>query len=177
MIQTRSAYIQNEKTEMLAEGLTLQDINGFNFDNEYYNLLIDYIKAGNKITNEVYNDLPQGQQYHFTKHYNFNNDKIIDSDYQQELEKSKKHVEENYNKYLSEQQQKQQEQDLKEQKEKQNTIRELTKELEQQQNKLFDYSKLSPRGKMNIPKYEHEHKQRRIKESIKELENKLKMTV
>ncbi|HBY21379.1 MAG TPA: hypothetical protein DEG71_10320 [Clostridiales bacterium] len=102
MIQTRSAYIDNEKAEMLADGLTSQEINGFNFDNEYYSLLTEYIKQGNNITNEVYKDLSEGQQYHFNKHYNSNNDKIINSEYEQELEESKKLTEEKFSNYLVE---------------------------------------------------------------------------
>jgi len=52
-------------------------------------------------------------------------------------------------------------------------IKELAEELETLQNNLFDYNKLSPIGKMNIPKYEYERKQERIKTEIAELQNKL----
>jgi len=173
MIQTRSAYINNEKTEMLAEGLTLSEVNGFNFDNEYYDLLVNYIKAGNKITNEVYKDLPEGQQYHFTKHYNINNDKIINSDYEQELKEAKKLNDEKFNKYLSEKETKRKEQELRDLKVKQRVIKELAEELEQLKNNLFDYNKLSPIGKMNIPEYEHDRRQEKVKTKIKELKNKL----
>ena len=104
MIQTRSVYIETEKALMLADGLTSQEIEGFNstMDNEYYDLLISHVKQGNKISNEVYKDLTQGQQYHFNKHYNYRNDKVINNDYEQELEESKKQVEEKFSNYLVE---------------------------------------------------------------------------
>ena len=173
MIQTRSAYIDNEKAEMLADGLTSQEINGFNFDNEYYNLLINHVKQGNKITNEVYKDLSQGQQYHFNKYYNFNNDKVINSDYEQELEKSKKLNDKKFNKYLQEKETERKEQELRDLKVKQRVIKELAEELEQLKNNLFDYNKLSPIGKMNIPEYEHDRRQEKVKTKIKKLKNKL----
>ena len=173
MILTRSAYINNEKTEMLADGLTSQEINGFNFDNEYYNLLVNYVKQGNKISNEVYKDLPEGQQYHFNKHYNFNNDKIINSDYEQELKEVKKLNDDKFNKYLQEKETEQKEQELRDLKVKQRVIKELTEELEILQGRLFDYNELSEIGKRNIPRYEHEQKQEKVKTKIKELKNKL----
>ena len=163
MILTRSAYINNEKIEMLADGLTSQEINGFNFDNEYYDMLVNYVKQGNKISNEVYKDLSQGQQYHFTKHYNYNNDKIINSDYEQELKESKKLNDEKSNKYLQEKELERQEQEQRDLKVKQMAIKKLAEELEILQGRLFDYNKLSEIGKRNIPRYEHDRRQEKVK--------------
>jgi len=170
MILTRSAYIQNEKTEMLAEGLPLSDINGFNFDNEYYNLLKDYVKQGNKISNEVFKDLPQGQKHHFIKHYNYNNDKIINSDYDQQLAESKKLNDEKFNKYLLEKESERKEQEQRDLKVK---IRELTQELELLKCNLFNYDKLSVIVKRNYAEHDHNKKQDKIKNEIAEINSKI----
>jgi len=173
MIQTRSAYIANEKALMLVDGLSSQEIEGFNFDNEYYDLLVSHVKAGNKISNEVYKDLTQGQQYHFTKHYNSRNDKIIDNDYEQELKEGKKLTEEKYSKYLVEKETERKEQELRDLKVKQKAIQELAEELEQLEGRLFDYNKLSDIGKWKIPEYEHNKRKEIIRKRIKELKNNL----
>jgi len=170
MIQTRQEYITEQYKEFEAEGLQ-DDFKHFNFDNEYYALVEEHIKAGNTITQEVYNSLTQGQQYHFNKHYNFRADKIKNSYYQKEIEKDRKTNEKDFEEYLL---QKQQKQNLKDQKEKQNIIRELNQEIECLQINLFDYSRLSPIGQRNISRYSHECKQTEIKEKIADIRKQIK---
>ncbi|PGK51827.1 hypothetical protein CN918_28965 [Priestia megaterium] len=46
-------------------------------DNEYYEMVEKHIKQdGNTITQEVFEGLSKGQQFHFNKHYNFRQDKV-----------------------------------------------------------------------------------------------------
>jgi len=171
MTQTRSAYIATEKALMLEDGLTISEINGFNFDNEYYDLVKEHIKQGNSITNEVYKDLTEGQRYHFNKHYGIS--KIIDSDYVQGLRESKKLNDEKFNKYLLEKEIERKEQEQRDLEIKQKAIKELTEELERLKNKLYDYNKLSPIGKRNITEIQHNKRQEQIKNMIIELKNNL----
>ena len=172
MNQTRQEYITEQHQEMEAEGIKQDEYMYFNFDDEYYSLLEDHVKQGGTISQEVYNSLTQGQQYHFNKHYNFRGDKITNSDYSQAVEQIKKDNEEKQMVYRAELAQKRQEQELKE---KQNTINSITIEINQLQLSLFDYNKLSPIGKRNNNKSEFEAKQQRIKQNIMELENSIKL--
>jgi hypothetical protein len=174
MKQTRQEYIKDQQQELEKEGLKPYEILGITFDNEYYELIENHIKQGETITNEVYNSLTQGQQYHFNKHYNYRNDKVINSDYEQEIRKAKKQAEINYNKYLQEQAEKQQEQEIQEQKEKERNIKKLAQEIEQLQNNLFDYNNLSSIGKRNIKKLEHEKRQNTILQKIAKLREQIK---
>jgi len=174
MNQTRQEYITEQKRELEEEGLKPYEITGITFDQEYYELIENYIKQGGTITNEIYNSLTQGQQYHFNKHYNYRNDKVINSDYEQEIRKAKKQAEINYNKYLQEQAEKQQEQEIQEQKEKERNIKKLAQEIEQLQNNLFDYNNLSSIGKRNIKKLEHEKRQNTILQKIAKLREQIK---
>jgi len=174
MNQTRSEYIAEQQQELIAEGLKPYEIQGINFDNEYYELIENYIKQGNTITNEVYNSLTQGQQYHFNKHYNSRGDKVINSDYSQDVQVAEDQSKLDFNKYLEEQQQRQLERDLEEQKEKKNTVKRLNEEIEQLENNLFNYDKLSLIGKRNIKRVDHEQKQIEILQKINELKEQIK---
>jgi len=174
MNKTRQEYIAEQYKEFEVEGIKSDDYMDFNLDNEYYNLLAEHMKQGGTITQEIFNSLTQGQQYHFTKHYNYRNDKIINSDYEKEIIKAKEQAEKDFNKFLAQKEQKQKEQEIKDQKIKQNTINELTQEIKQLQNSLINYNRLSPIGQRNISKYDHERRQIRIKEKIADIEQKIK---
>lgn len=174
MNQTRIEYIAEQQRELETEGFKPYEIKEINFDNEYYELIENYIKQGNTITNEIYTSLTQGQQYHFNKHYNSRGDKISNSDYSKAVEATEKQTEIDFNKYLEEQQQKQLEKDLAEQKENKNTVKRLNEEIEQLQNNLFPYDKLSVIGKRNINRVDHEQKQKEINQKITELKEQIK---
>ena len=75
---------------------------------------------------------------------------------------------------MQEQEQKRQEQEIREQKKKEQARQQLTQEIEKLRNNLFDYDRLSTRGKRNITKYDHERKQAGIKEKIMGLELQIK---
>jgi len=171
---TRSEYIAEQQQELIAEGMKPYEIQELNFDNEYYELIENHLKQGNTITNEVYNSLTQGQQYHFNKHYNSRGDKVINSDYSQAVKAAEQQSKLDFNKYLGEQQQKQLEKDMQDLKENARTIKQLNEEIEQLQNNLFDYDKLSPIGKRNINRIDHERKQSEILQKISELKEQIK---
>lgn len=174
MNQMRSEYIAEQQQELLVEGFKPYEIQEINFDNEYYELIENHIKQGGVITNEAYQSLTNGQKYHFNKHYNYRNDKVINSDYNQAIEKGKEQIEENYNKYLAEQAERKQEQETTKQKENEQTIRQLNKEIEQLENNLFNYDNLSPIGKRNIKRVDHEQKQFEILQKIDKLREQIK---
>ena len=166
-METRTEYINRNKTKIETEGIYFSDCMAVTLEDEYYDeIIVKHIKAGGKIENKVYKDLTDGQKYHFNKFLNWENDKIINSDYEQEVKRLKKISDEKHKIYLQEQAKKQQEQEIREQKKREQTRQQLTQELEQLQNSLFDYDRLSARVKRNITKYDHEQKQTRIKEKI-----------
>jgi len=175
MKQTRTEYIAEQQRELASEGLTQLEIKELNFDNEYYELIENHIKQkGNTITNEVYNSLTQGQQYHFNKCYNSRGDKVVNSDYEQAIEKEKGQIEINYNQYLSEQAERQQEHEIWKQKENEQVIMELNREIEGLQYNLYDYDKFSAIGKRNIKRIDHERKQKEINQKIIELKEQIR---
>lgn len=174
-METRTEYINRSRVEIEAEGIYFSDSMAVTLEDEYYDeIIVKHIKAGGKIENKVYKDLTDGQKYHFNKFLNWENDKIINSDYEQEVKRLKKISDEKHKIYLQEQAKKQQEQEIREQKKREQTRQQLTQELEQLQNSLFDYDRLSARVKRNITKYDHEQKQARIKEKIIEIEQQIK---
>lgn len=175
MKQTRFEYITEQQSELEAEGLSQIDIKELNFDNEYYELVENHIKQkGQTITNEVYNSLTQGQQYHFNKCYNSRCDKVTNSDYSQAVEVAEQKSKNDFNKYLEEQAGRQQELEIIKQKENKLNIRHLNDEIEQLSNNLFNYENLSPKGKMNIKRIDHEQKQNEILQKITELKEQIK---
>jgi len=174
MNQTRLEYIAEQQNELEAEGLKHYEIKELNFDSEYYELIEEYVKQGGIITNEIYTSLTDGQKYHFNKHYNFRNDKVINSDYEQAVEVTKKQTEIDFNKYLAEQAERQQEKDIADLKENKNLIKRLTEEIERLENNLFNYNKLSALGKRNIKRADHERKQKEILQTIVELKERIK---
>lgn len=176
-MQIRSEYIAEQQKELAVEGLKPYEIKEIDFDEEYYTIIENHIKQSGSITNEVYNSLTDGQKYHFNKHYNYRGDKIINSNYSQAIKESKKQVEENFNKYLLELEEKQQEQQVRDLKIKEQEKIQLTDELEQLQNKLFDYNKLSLRGKRNINRSEYEQRQTRIRQRIIEIRGQIKAII
>lgn len=46
-------------------------------DNEYYSLIENKVKQGKTISEKVYNSLSNGQKFHFNKHYNSLNNKVV----------------------------------------------------------------------------------------------------
>jgi len=177
-METRTEYINRNKAEIEAEGIDFSDSIAETFSNEYYDeIVIKHIKAGGMISNEVYKDLTDGQQYHFNKFLNWDNDKIINSDYEQEVKRLKKISDEKHKIYLQEQEQKRQEQEIREQKKKEQARQQLTQEIEKLKSNLFDYDSLSVRGKRNIAKYDYERRQAGIKEKIIELEREIKSII
>lgn len=44
-------------------------------DNDYYAMVEERMKKGEKISVDVYDSLSDGQKFHFNKHYNFRGDK------------------------------------------------------------------------------------------------------
>ncbi len=169
-METRTEYINRNRAEIEAEGIFFSESIAETLENEYYDeIIVKHIKAGGRIENKIYKDLTNGQQYHFNKFLNWDNDKVINSDYEQEVKKAKEQSDKRFKIYLQEQAKKQQKQEIAEQKKKQNTIQ----EIKQLQNSLFDYNNLSPIGKRDISKYDHELKQTKIKNRITEPENKI----
>lgn len=69
---TRQEYLNKAKAVLGKEYKSLEST----IENEYYNILCDKVKAGETISEKVYNDLTEGQKYHFAKHHNYNGDKI-----------------------------------------------------------------------------------------------------
>lgn len=174
MNQTRIEYIQEQQRELIAEGMKPYEIEGLNFDDEYYALVESHIKQGNTITNEIYHSLTQGQQYHFNKHHNPRGDKVINSDYSQAIESAQEQSKINYDRYLEEQKQRQQENDIQDLKEREISIKRLNEEIKQLENNLFDYEKLNAIGKRNIRRADHEQKQQEIQQKILELREQIK---
>jgi len=174
MNQTRTEYISEQRAELAIEGLTPLEIQELNFDNEYYTLVEDHLKQGKNITNEMYNDLTQGQKYHFNKKYNSRGDKVLNSDYTQTIEAGEKQIESDFNKYLEGQKQIKLERDIEEQREKKNLIKRLNEEAKQLHNNLFDYDKLSLIGKRNVKRIDHERKQNEINQRILEIKDQIK---
>lgn len=72
-MKTRNEYLQKAQEEL---GEKEYKNLSHSIDNEYYLLIENSVKAGNKISQEVYDSLSEGQKYHFNKHYNHRNDKI-----------------------------------------------------------------------------------------------------
>lgn len=72
-MQTREVYLEKAKEELGEKDFKylFQSI-----DNEYYALIEKAVKDGNVLTQEVYDNLTEGQKFHFTKHYNYRGDKI-----------------------------------------------------------------------------------------------------
>lgn len=177
-METRTAYINRNKTELETEGIFFSDCMAIDLGNEYYEeIVIKHIKQGGMIENKVYKDLTEGQKYHFNKFLNWENDKIINSDYEQEVKRLKKISDEKHKIYLQEQEQKRQEQEIREQKKKEQARQQLTQEIEKLKSNLFDYDSLSVRGKRNISKYNYERRQAGIKEKIIELEREIKSII
>jgi len=177
-METRTAYINRNKTELETEGIFFSDCMAIDLGNEYYEeIVIKHIKQGGMIENKVYKDLTEGQKYHFNKFLNWENDKIINSDYEQEVKRLKKISDEKHKIYLQEQEQKRQEQEIREQKKKEQARQQLTQEIEKLKSNLFDYDSLSVRGKRNIAKYDYERRQAGIKEKIIELEREIKSII
>ena len=174
-METRTEYINRSRVEIEAEGIYFSDSIAETLEDEYYNeIIVKHIKQGGKIENKVYKDLTEGQKYHFNKFLNWNNDKIINSEYEQEVKKAKEQSDQKYKIYLQEQAKKRQEQEAREQKKKEQARQQLTQEIEKLKSNLFDYDSLSVRGKRNIVKYDYERRQAGIKEKIIELEQEIK---
>ncbi len=174
-METRTEYINRNKIEIEAEGIYFSDCMAIDLGNEYYDeIVVKHIKQGGMIENNVYKDLTEGQKYHFNKFLNWDNDKIINSDYEQEIKRLKEISDEKHKIYLQEQEQKRQEQEIREQKKREQSKQKLTQEIEKLKSNLFDYNSLSARGKRTITKYDHERKQAGIKEKIIELEREIK---
>ena len=174
-METRTEYINRNKTKIETEGIYFSDCMAVTLEDEYYEeIIVKHIKAGGMIENNVYKDLTDGQQYHFNKFLNWNNDKIINSDYEQEIKRLKEISDGKHKIYLQEQVKKQQEEEIREQKKKEQSKQKLTQEIEKLRNNLFDYDNLSARGKRNITRYDHERKQAGIKEKIMGLELQIK---
>lgn len=95
MHQNRKEYIIEQQEELKKEGWKEYEIKEINFDDEYYAIVEDHIKQSGTITQEVYNSLTDGQKYHFNKHYNHRNDKIINSNYTKEIKEDKKQINKN----------------------------------------------------------------------------------
>lgn len=175
-MEIRTEYINRNKIEIETEGIDFSDCMAIDLGNEYYDeIVVKHIKAGGMIENNVYKDLTDGQKYHFNKFLNWDNDKVINSDYEQEVKRLKKISDEKHKIYLQEQAEKQRKEEIREQKKREQTRQQLTQEIEQLKSNLFDYDNLSARGKRNITKYDHERKQAGVKEKIMELEGRIKM--
>jgi rubrerythrin len=71
-METRYEFIQAAKEELGNDYKGLESA----FENEYYEMVENEIKAGNTITQEVYDSLTEGQKFHFNKHYNYLGDKV-----------------------------------------------------------------------------------------------------
>lgn len=177
-METRTEYINRNRVEIEAEGIDFSDCMAETFSSEYYEeIVIKHIKQGGMIENNVYKDLTDGQKYHFNKFLNWDNDKVINSDYEQEIRRLKEISDEKHKIYLQEQEQKRQEQEIREQKKKEQAKQQLTQEIEKLKSNLFDYDSLSVRGKRNIAKYDYERRQAGIKEKIIELEREIKSII
>ena len=181
-METRTEYINRNRAEIEAEGIFFSDCMAIDLGNEYYDeIVVKYIKAGGMIENKVYKDLTDGQKYHFNKFLNWNNDKVINSDYEQEVKRLKKISDEKHKIYLQEQAKKQQEQEIreqiKEQKAKDQIKQKLTQEIEILKNCLVDYDNLSMFGKGRITRHNYERMQVDIKEKIAVMEQQIKSII
>ena len=181
-METRTEYINRNRVEIEAEGIDFSDCMAEALEDEYYDeIVIKHIKAGGMISNEVYKDLTDGQQYHFNKFLNWDNDKIINSDYEQEVKRLKKISDEKHKIYLQEQEQKRQEQEIreqiKEQKAKDQIKQKLTQEIEILKNCLVDYDNLSMFGKGRITRFNYEQMQVEIKKKIAVMEQQIKSII
>ena len=119
-METRTEYITRNKKEIEVEGIYFSDSMAVTLEDEYYNeIIVKHIKTGGRITNKIYKDLTDEQKYHFNKFLNWDNDKVINSDYEQEIKRLKEQSDKKFKIYLQEQEQKRQEQEIREQKKKQ----------------------------------------------------------
>jgi hypothetical protein len=72
-MQTKQQFMKEAKQEL-----------GYDYKNlipaletEYYNMIETYVKQGNPITRKVFESLSDMQKYHFTKHYNYKNNMVL----------------------------------------------------------------------------------------------------
>lgn len=77
MLETRTQHIKEQRAEIEAAGITYSETLAAELSDEYYEILEYSIKQGGTITQEQYNDLTEGQKFHFNKHYNHRSDKIV----------------------------------------------------------------------------------------------------
>jgi hypothetical protein len=77
--KTFEIYFDEVKNELICNDWKLQDIYSMkgNFQDDHYQEIIENVKNGSLITEEVFNSLDSMKQYHFNKHYNYYNDKIV----------------------------------------------------------------------------------------------------
>jgi hypothetical protein len=70
---TRTDYMNSQRLEA---GEFYSDLMDDSFSNEYYGTIEQHLKEGGTITREVYNDLTEGQKYHFNRRWNVRGDKV-----------------------------------------------------------------------------------------------------
>lgn len=73
---TLDQYIASNKEEY-TEIFVSEDLAIIELKKEYYKKITEYVKNGNKISTKAYNSLPSDLQFHFNKHYNYRNDKVV----------------------------------------------------------------------------------------------------
>jgi len=71
---TRHEYIAQQREEM--KGFFISDCILDDLSNNYYDYICEWMRAGNSITQLVYDSFTDGQKFHFNKHYNYRGDKI-----------------------------------------------------------------------------------------------------
>lgn len=73
-METRDEFLERSKEE-----LGEKEFQGMKsrLDNEYYGMIEMLMKEGDTISQAVYDSLTEGQRYHFNKHYNHRNDKVV----------------------------------------------------------------------------------------------------
>lgn len=73
-METRDEFLERSKKE-----LGEKEFEGMksSLDNEYYGMIEMLMKEGDTISQVVYDSLTEGQRYHFNKHYNHRNDKVV----------------------------------------------------------------------------------------------------
>ena len=77
--KTFDVFFEETKIELLENEWKLKDVISMkgNFEDDHYKELIENVKNGSLITSDVFNNLDSLKQYHFNKHYNAYNDRII----------------------------------------------------------------------------------------------------
>lgn len=74
-METREEYMNRAKEE-IGERDFVHLYSGI--ENEYYLMIETQAKEGKAISKKVYDNLTEGQRFHFNKHFNFRGDMVLE---------------------------------------------------------------------------------------------------